>query len=361
MWHMRILAGAALVSMSGAAFAQSTSHAAALSRQSDPMAYCEYVTQQATAQRDLLLTPNAVAGVTQPNTGLPMQLVWGLSSSLSDVRKAGLTVEAARKNCELYSATTAAQQSIQYALPSLEKKALQKRLELIEQASTKLDALITTTNGMVDAQNMTRPMLFSLQTTRIKLNADQADTQAKIAALYTPDLPPAPLSKLVAQKQAGEVNAQKAIEKLNRQNNWDVSLSIGAHQQINPLIDNTAPYGAVTVSYNLAGHAIDSHLDQAATAYADWKTVQAGEVIRNAEILKKQVGDGISVQSSRLKSLEEEEKQIGGNLQLVAAVDTTAALDFRNQLTSTQLLLDVEIGDASFRLGLLRDFWEENF
>lgn len=361
MWHMRIFAGAVVLSMSWAAFAQSKSHVAALSRQGDSTAYCEYVTQQATAQRDLLLTPSVVAGVTQPNTGLPMQLVWGLSSSLSDVRKAGLTMDAARKNCELYSATTVAQQSIQYALPSLEKKALQNRLELIEQASNKLDALIATASGMVDAQNMTRPMLFSLQTTRIKLNADQADTQAKIAALYTPDLPAKPLNQLVARKQAGEVNAQKAIEKLNRQNNWDVSLSIGAHQQINPLIDNSAPYGAVTVSYNLASHAIDSHLDQAATAYADWKKLQEGDVIRNAEILKKQVADGISVQSSRLMSLREEENQVGGNLQLVAVADTTAAVDFRNQLTSTQLLLDVEIGDAGYRLDLLRDFLNQNF
>jgi hypothetical protein len=358
MWQTRFLAGAALLSMSGAAFAQNTNPAG---KQSDPMAYCEYVRQQATAQRDLLLAPNAVAGVTQPNTGLPMQLVWGLSSSLSDVRKAGLTMDAARKNCELYSATIAAQQSIQYALPILERKALENRLELVEQASGKLDALITTTTGMVDAQNMTRPMLFSLETTRIKLNADHADTQAKIAALYAPDLRPRPLKQLVAEKQAGEVNEQNAIEKLSRQNNWDVSLSIGAHQKINPPIDNTAPYGAVTVSYNLASRAIDNHLVQAANAYAEWKKVQEGDVIRNAAILKKQVVDGISAQTSRLKSLQDEQKHVGGNLQLVAAADTTAALDFRNQLTSSQLLLDIEIGDAGYRLGLLRDFLEENF
>src|SRR5262249_18937283 len=124
----------------------------------DHQAYCEYVIEQATAQRDLLLTPNAVAGVTQPNTGEPMQLVWGLSSSLSNVRKAGLTMDAARKNCELYWATTAAQQDIQYALPSLEKEALEHRLELIQQASAKLDDLIGATTKMVDAQNLTRPM-----------------------------------------------------------------------------------------------------------------------------------------------------------------------------------------------------------
>lgn len=104
----------------------------------DQLAFCEYVTQQAAAQRDLLLAPNAVAGITQPNTGLPTQLVWGVSGSLSSMRKAGLTMDAARKNCELYSASTSAQQDIQYALPSLEKQALQNRLGLIQHASENL-------------------------------------------------------------------------------------------------------------------------------------------------------------------------------------------------------------------------------
>ncbi len=87
-------------------------------RISDQQAYCKYVTEQAAAQRDLLLAPNAVAGITQPNTGLPTQAVWGVSGSLSNMRKARLTMDAARKNCELYSATTSAQQDIQYALPA---------------------------------------------------------------------------------------------------------------------------------------------------------------------------------------------------------------------------------------------------
>ena len=361
MWSKGTFARVALLVIAAPAFAQNTNAALTASNQADERAYCTYVTEQAAAQRDLLLTPSAVAGVTQPNTGLPMQLVWGLSSSLSDARKAGLTMEAARKNCELYTATTAAQQNIQYALPSLEKKALEHRLDLIQQASGKLDAVIATTTKMVDAQTLTRPMLFSLQTTRIKLDADQADTQSKIAALYTPDLAGKPLKQLVAENQSSELSEQKALDKLNRQNNWDVSLSIGAHQQINPLVDNSGPYGAVTVSYNLASRAINKHLDQAADAYAGWKKVQEGDVTRNAAILKQQVAAGISVQANRLKSLQGQQNQVESNLQLVADPDTTAAIDFSNQLTSAQLLLRSEIGDASFRLDGLQDFLASNY
>jgi hypothetical protein len=327
----------------------------------DQQAYCKYLTEQAAAQRDLLMVPNAIAGITQPNTGLPMQAVWGVSGSLSGVRKGVLTMDVARKNCDLYTATTSTQQDIQYALPSLEKQALQHRLELIQQASEKLDALLASTTQMVNAQNMTRPMAFALQTSKIKLDADRADTQSRIVSLYTPPLSGRPVKDLIAEKQGREVNEQKALDKLNRQNDWDVALSVGEHQQIDPWIDSRGAYGEVSISYNLASHAINKHLDHAADAYDDWKKVQEGDVIRNADILKDQVVNGISVQDSRLKALEEEQKQIESNLQLAGRADTTAALDFRNQLTTAQLLLNIEIGDATFRLDRLREFLGRNF
>ena len=152
----------------------------------DQQAYCAYVIEQAQAQRDLLRTPTGVVGVTQPETGLPLQVVGGATLGLADLRKAGLTMEVARKNCELYKATTGAQQEIQYALASLEREALRNRLTLIEPASKSLDALMEQTSKMVEAQNATRLMLFSLQTTKIRLNADHADTQAKLTAIYVP-------------------------------------------------------------------------------------------------------------------------------------------------------------------------------
>lgn len=334
---------------------------AAYGADDDQLAYCKYVTEGATAQRDLLLTPNAVAGATQPNTGLPTQLVWGLSGSLSNMRKAGLTMEAARKNCESYGATASAQQTVQYALQNMEKQALQNRLGLIQRASERLDVLMTATDKMLEVQNVTRPMAFALQTTKIKLEADRADTQSKIGSIYAPELSGKPVKELIAEKESGEANERQAVSKLNRQNDWDVSLAVGAHQQINPLVGNQAAYGEVTVSYNLASHAINKHLDQAANAYDDWKKVQEGDVIRNAEVLRQQVTNGISAQDGRLKALQEEQKQIERNLQLLGEAETTAAVDFRNQLSTAQLLLDIEIGDASFRLDQFSEFLRRNF
>lgn len=56
------------------------------------------------------------------------------------------------------------------------------------------------------------------------------------------------------------------MDKLSRQNNWDVALSVGVHQQVNPVDQGAQPYGAVSVNYNFARRAIDKHLDHAVEA-----------------------------------------------------------------------------------------------
>jgi hypothetical protein len=329
--------------------------------QADSLAYCSYVMEQAEAQSDLLRTPIAFGGFTQPETGLPLQVLGGASLGLSAFRKAGLTMAVARKNCELYKATTAAEQHVQYAISNLEREALRNRLTLIDQASQSLAALMQKTSRMVDVQNATRVMLFNLQSTRIKLEADRADTASKISTIYVPPLIDKPLKELVAQKQDGEAGEQKAIDKLTRQNNWDVALSVGVHQQVNPVAYGPQPYGAVSVNYNLSSHWINKHLDRTLDSYNDWKKVQEGDVVRNSEVLKQQLVDGIAVQEAKLKSLQEESEGIDKNLRFIGQPDTSAALDFFNQLTAAQLLLQIETGDARFRLDRWHEYLAKNY
>jgi hypothetical protein len=79
------------------------------------------------------------------------------------------------------------------------------------------------------------------------------------------------------------------------------------------------------------------------------------------EVLHDQLQQTISVQKNRIKSLQQETEEIEKNLKLVSDTNTSAGLDFRNQLLSTQLLLSIETGDASYRLDRLQDFVSKNF
>ena len=117
----------------------------------------------------------------------------------------------------------------------------------------------------------------------------------------------------------------------------------------------------MTATYNFASHAIDKHLDRSTEAYAGWKKVQESDVTRGMEVLRQQVVDNIAAQQSRLDALQGEAQQIEKSLQLVTAPDTTAAYDYRNQLTTTQLLLGIETGDSTFRLERLQEFLNRNY
>jgi hypothetical protein len=329
--------------------------------QADQQAYCTYLTEQAKAQSDLLRTPNAVGGLTQPETGLPTQVVAGASLSLSSLRKSGITLEEARANCNAYKTSSNVQLVLQYAIPSIEKDALTNRLTLIDQATQSLSELIGQTTKMIAAENMTRPMLQALVSDRIKLESDRADTESKIAALYVPVLPDQPLIQQVAAKQSNDGNEQRTQAKLQRQNNWDVALSVGMHQQVNPAAGGPEPYGQVSVSYNIASRAIDRHLDRSVAAYSDWKKVQESDVARGMEILRGQVEGNIAAQQRRLDTLQQETGAMDKDLQLTATPDTSASLDYHNQLTATQLLLGIETGDAAYRLEHLHEFLSRNF
>jgi hypothetical protein len=348
----------ALTLFAASAAAQAPTQPAA---SSEDEAYCNYQVEQAKATGDLLRTPTGLAGFTQPNTGQPTQLVAGGTLSISAVKRAGITVDAARKNCVVYANTTHIQQALQYAVPSIERQALAHRITLIDAASKSLENLIAQTTKMVEAQNMTRPMLLGLQTTRIKLQADRAQTQATLAAIYAPALSAEPLKQQVAAKQSADIAEQQALDHLARQNNWDVALTVGAHQQINPFTNGVQPYGEVTATYNFASRAIDRHLDKSVDAFAQWKKVQEGDAVRGLEVLRQQINDTIAAQQARLDALQQQADEMDKSLALVQSPDTAAAYDFRNQLATTRLLLDVEAGDAAFRLQTLRDFLAKNY
>jgi len=135
--------------------------------------------------------------------------------------------------------------------------------------------------------------------------------------------------------------------------NWRL---IGRFRQPRP-----QPYGAVSVNYNLSSHWINKHLDRVVDSYGEWKKVQEGDVVRNSEVLKQQLLDSVAVEESRLNSLRQENNEFENNLRAIGEPDTSAALDFDNQLTAAQLLLQVETGDATFRVDHLHEYRARNY
>jgi hypothetical protein len=329
----------------------------------DGATYCAYVTEQAKAQADFLRAPTYVAGAAQPDTGTPPQLYTGMSESLTNLKKAGLTMKAAAENCALYNSTIAVQLHLQYAIPTLEKAALANRVQAINAVERQLNTLIVESQKKQESQDMTRLMLYSLQTTLVKLELDKSTTVAASASIYVPPLSNnLRLKEMLAIKQSDEEQNQKSLDKIARENNWDLSVGGGIRHQLNPFLTDTVDgYGTFVFTYNLGSPKINRHLDQAAANYGEWKKVQQNDAIQTAVALQKQVADNIAALESKAKVLQAQEGTIESNLALVKDVATSVALSFNMQLRSDQLLLRVEIADTQFRLDNLKQYLQDNF
>lgn len=327
--------------------------------------HCKFIKEQATAQRELLQTPTLSGGFTQPETGLPEQIIFGATQSLSNERKAGITMDVAQSNCDLYAATEDAHIKIFFALPQIRKDVLEYRLKLIQQTTKTLDDLIAYNMKRVEAQNMTRQGVYSLQSAKMRLVADQTVTLLGITTPYVPPQSPRPLKDLVADKKKSDAAGQKALARLQKQDNWDVSLSVGVHQQVgnssSSLTDPTGPYGTVNISYNLASRFINKHLDQSLPAYDQWQDTEFDDVAHQADLLKKQMEESAAIEQSQLTALTEQADEIAQNLKSIENIDTNAALTFRNQLTADQLTIQIDIEDLIFQIDELKDYLKHNF
>lgn len=326
--------------------------------------FCRYTQEQAAAQRDLLRTPTAEIGPIQPSTGTPPQMVLGVTESLSDLRKSGLTMKVGDATCKVYAATTEAQLHLFYALPGIEKQVLQHRLALIQSASDELDVLIVDDQKFVDSHNLTKPALYTLQGAKIRLDMSRTATLTGLTTPYVPKLSSTPLRDLVDAKTNAEDKFAKATVKLAKQSAWDIKLEGGEHRQISsdPSIHSPGGlFGTFALTYNIGHHAISQHLDKSVAAYDAWKTTQFDDVTEQARILKEQIADTIKIQNEQLSILKLHEQQIEVNLDALKGVDSAAAMTFRTQLLADRIVLSVDIRDVEFRLATLTDFLTNNF
>lgn len=342
------------------------SFALAQNEQADA-AFCKYTMEQGMATRDQLRSPSAVIGPIQPSTGTPPQLVIGVTTSLTDTKKASLTMDVARRACDLYTATTEAQMHLMYALPQIEKDVLKNRLRLIDDATAKLDSLAQSNMAMVDSKNLTMPAVYPLISAKIRLDESRTTALTGIASPYVPTLRDVPIRQLVADKLAEEDTAAKAAVKLQKQNSWDFSVSAGTHRrlpssQISSDSQSTwGAYGAFNFTYNLGRKSIKDHLDKSVDSYNEWKRTQFDDVTSQAKLLKKQIEDTLTIQQSQLKAMENHDLEIGVELTKLEGVETANAIAFRNDLYADQVMLRVNIEDAKYRCARLRQYLTENF
>ena len=328
--------------------------------------FCKYTNEQAMAQRDQLRTPQAVIGPIQPSTGTPPQFVIGLSNSLSDDKKALLTMKVAQQTCALYVATSEAQMHLLYAIPSIEKEILANRLRLIDDATSQLNQLIAENSKLLDSHNLTVTAVYMLSSAKVRLDESRTTALTGIASPYVPKLSETPIRELVPDKLAHDRETMKAMTNLNRQSTWDIQLSVGAHRRLPSNISDVGTnawgaYGAFNLNYNLGRHAVASHLEKSVDAYVAWRKSQFDDVAMQAVVLKRQMEDTVTAQKPQLEAMLQHDADITQQLKALEGLDTNNAIAFRNQLLADQIMLRVNIQDEQFCITRFEQFIAANF
>jgi hypothetical protein len=334
--------------------------------QAAEIAYCKYMNEQASAQRNLLRSPSAIAGPTQPSAGTPPQMVFGVTESLADVHKASLTMKTVGTNCDLYTAATEAQQHIFYAAVKIERDVLLHRLDLIQNATEKIERMAADQEKLVQAQNMTRPALYYLKSAKVRLDMSRTTALTGVISPYVPEMSDVPIRVLVGDKLKAERANQKTTVELAKTSGWDVKLAVGGRQQIGQFnstadVSELGAFGEASVTYNFGRRSANSHFDKSVPAYLDWKQNQFDDVARQALILQKQLEDTVTVLQQQLKTLLADGSDIDKSLKSLEDLDTSNALAFKNQLLADQVVLGVDIGDMEFRLDRLQSYLRDNF
>jgi hypothetical protein len=328
----------------------------------DADSYCAYAKEQALAQKTLFQMPNLEGGISQPTQSVPASAYAGVNSGLSNLRKSFLVEPAANDTCRLYRATVDTQEHILYALPSIERDALTKRLAFTTEAIEELDSLIADAQKKLEARNATLDSIYILQSSKARLEADRATTELTLANISVPLLSDEPLKKLAGAKQMMELRAQEDSAKINKQDNWDVILMVGLRHDAHPLF--TSPpggYGGFNAKWNIGSWKRNRELDQTATDYAKWKEQEDNDVLQSMVLLREQIESAIAAQERALKAMQANEDLIQGNRAKVKGVESSAAALFDNQLVVDELSLRVEIGTTQFRLTRLRQYLADNF
>jgi hypothetical protein len=111
----------------------------------------------------------------------------------------------------------------------------------------------------------------------------------------------------------------------------------------------------------LASRSINKHLDKSLPVYGEWQDAEFDDVAHQADLLKKQLEESVTIEQSQLTALNEQADAIAQNLKSIENVDTNAALAFRNQLTADQLTIQIDIEDLNFQIGELQDYLKNNF
>lgn len=313
----------------------------------DIQAYCQYITEKNNAKKSLLLSPDVVVRAQNSNNDYPYQnnLISALSKDLSDIGKSNQLKQLINDECNYYKLTQEASLQIQFAIPNAQKKAQHFKLQQINSAKNKLNALLKTIQKKIDSQNETLTSFYKVDSSLQKLDEAEREIQVNLAIQQPPDIVTIKLKDLLNQIWTAEKKRKLTRNKLEKLQNWSVQIQAGGQQSFSSFTHNKTiqPYAALFLRYNLGSIPSNDKKDKSLNHYMDWKNKQVNGTQKQLSRLIRSVALLKSVEEQRLNRLKVHYNKYYGLTKKLSAVNSFKASRFKQQIKIDRIMMDIEI------------------
>ncbi|OUL92992.1 hypothetical protein [Paraburkholderia hospita] len=347
----RVFVCALLTTLSAAAIAQSSADA-------EKQAYCQYVQDQADAERTLDTGVEGFGRLGQSDSNPSLkQVVVGLSKSLSKHLQGMSATRAAQLECELYGRTLSVDRAVKYGMPAIDKQLAVAQAADLKDVVDILNEEIESADKRLRSGNGVLSDVLTLRQQRDQVLTQYTAAKTEVASQQIPDVPQIDLKQALARIDETTLDLQDELNHKQKLQAWDVSLVGGMQKPISGVPVNTStgyqPFVSVTFTYNFNAVSYGRKLDNATRSLMTMRRQLNDELAQKVDGMQRSMADRLSVQKESLPSLLDEQSRLSGEYERLRKLDSPEALRMKSLIRVSLAMAAMKVHLARLQITLL--------
>lgn len=328
------------------------------SADAEKQAYCQYVQDQADAERTLDTGVEGFGRLGQSDSNPSLkQVVVGVSKSLSRHLRGVSATRAAQLECELYSRTLNVDRFVKYGMPSIDRQVAIQQVADLKDVLDILNEEIMSADKRLQSGNGTLSDLLTLRQQRDRMAAQYVAAKTEVASQPIPEVPHIDLKQAIAQIDETTLDLQDELNHKQKLQAWDVSLVGGMQKPISGTPVNTStgyqPFVSVTFTYNFNAASYGRKLDNATRSLMTMRHQLNDELAQKVDGLQRSMADRLAVQQENLPQLLGEQSQLSDEYERLRTLASPEALRMKSQIRVSLAMAAMKVHLARLQITLL--------
>ncbi|WP_238268904.1 hypothetical protein [Paraburkholderia terrae] len=328
------------------------------SADAEKQAYCQYVQDQADAERTLDTGVEGFGRLGQSDSNPSLkQVVVGLSKSLSRHLQGISATRAAQLECELYSRTLNVDRFVKYGMPSIDRQVAIQQVADLKDVLDILNEEIMSADKRLQSGNGTLSDLLTLRQQRDQVAAQYVAAKTEVASQPIPEVPHIDLKQAIAQIDDTTLDLQSELNHKQKLQAWDVSLVGGMQKPISGAPVNTStgyqPFVSVTFTYNFNAASYGRKLDNATRSLMTMRHQLNDELAQKVDGLQRSMAERLAVQQENLPQLLDEQNRLSDEYERLHTLASPEALRMKSQIRVSLAMAAMKVHLARLQITLL--------